>query len=121
MDKLLKNALSRVGILNVSRSTALNPILWAFGIICTSGVIIAFFSSDPFWKYTFAAGFAILLATLVFGFLWLLIKDPDRLQSEKYQIKKQTLQIMHTEKKGIQYIVPGSNVIKIENKGNENV
>jgi hypothetical protein len=35
-----------------------------------------------------------LALCFVFSYLWLLIKDPDRLQSERYRLQKQQLEIL---------------------------
>jgi hypothetical protein len=104
VDNFLKSSLSRIGIVSVSRSTALNPILWAFGFICAACVPISSLNSDPFWKYTFIAGFVILLMTLVFGYVWFLLKDPDRLQSEHFRLKQQSLELMHKRDEGFKTI-----------------
>jgi hypothetical protein len=50
MEDLLKAVLSRTGNVEVSRSTAVNPVLWAFGLGCAVMVPASMFSSDQFWK-----------------------------------------------------------------------
>lgn len=72
--------------------SALNPVLWLCGIITLPVICIAsFLSSPPFWLILFGAT-PILLA--VIGFLYLLFFDRDRLQSENYQIRKQSLELI---------------------------
>lgn len=76
--------------------SALNPILWLCGII-TVPALIAFslMSQPPHWIVWLA--FAPVIAA-IFGFLFLLLFDRDKLQSENYQIRKMELELI--EEKG---------------------
>ena len=77
-------------------SSALNPILWLCGIVTVPSIIIATFMSIPPWWLIALALTPVVLAAV--GFLFLLIFDRARLQSENYQIRKQTLDLI--EQKG---------------------
>ena len=76
--------------------SALNPILWLCGII-TVPALIAFglMKQPPSWLIALA--FAPVI-TAIFGFLFLLLFDRDKLQSENYQIRKMELE--RIEEKG---------------------
>ena len=76
--------------------SALNPILWLCGIVtmpCLTGMA---------WRGEFNTWLAIVaaspIACAIFGFLFLLFKDRDKLQSEEYQIRKQAMELI--EQKG---------------------
>ncbi len=79
--------------------SALNPILWLCGITQTLGfcsLVVGFiiYSKDfpqvLFWIIVLTLIYVPLLLT-GFGFVYILLKLPDMLQSEDYQLKKQEL------------------------------
>jgi hypothetical protein len=72
--------------------SALNPVLWLCAIISVPAVVVSGFKETPqMWLILFA--FAPVFAALV-GFFFLLLVDRDKLQSEDYQIKKRSLELM---------------------------
>lgn len=76
--------------------SALNPALWLCGIVTIPCLFISLFlSSPPTWLI-------VLICTPVaiasFGFMFLLVMDRDRLQSESFQLRKQELEMI--EQKG---------------------
>jgi hypothetical protein len=76
--------------------SALNPILWLCLIISLPAITcLPFLAQPPTWYIVLA--FAPVFAA-IFGFLFLLIYDRDKLQSEDYQIRKRQLEII--EEKG---------------------
>ncbi|MEW8050751.1 MAG: hypothetical protein AB2809_10270 [Candidatus Thiodiazotropha sp.] len=72
--------------------SALNPILWMCGIVSVPAMIVAGLKDAPQW-WLIAISAAPVTAAL-FGFFFLLIFDRDKLQSEDYQIKKRSLELM---------------------------
>lgn len=76
--------------------SALNPILWLCALVTIPAlVVIPFLGSPPNWLVVLICS-PVLAAIL--GFLFLLLFDRDKLQSEDYQIKKRSLEII--EQKG---------------------
>jgi len=76
--------------------SALNPILWLCALVTIPALCISpFLDSPPNWLVLLIC--APVLAAIL-GFLFLLLFDRDKLQSEDYQIKKRTLEII--EQKG---------------------
>lgn len=76
--------------------SALNPILWLCGIISIPALVAASRLSDPQpWIIAMACA---PVGAAIFGFLFLLIFDRDKLQSEDYQIRKRQLDLI--EQKG---------------------
>lgn len=95
VEKLTRTAEHAVGRLKVS--TALNSVLWLCGIICPLGMLTACYVQG--WVQ-------IAILTLTFlpillfatGFLYFLLRDPDKLRSEDFEIRKQALELI--EEKG---------------------
>ena len=76
--------------------SALNPMLWLWGIVGTPCFfIIAFKDSPPLCVvYILCA----IIGVALFGFLFLLFFDRDKLQSEEFQIRKKELE--YAQEKG---------------------
>lgn len=77
--------------------SALNPALWLCGIICIPALCVAGLSPDPPWWLPWLVLAPVALAGI--GFLFLLVVDRDKLQSEDYQIRKLSLELY--EQKGM--------------------
>ncbi|MGR1251797.1 hypothetical protein [Aeromonas veronii] len=104
--------------------SALNPMLWLCAIVTLPGLVyigqsdreVSFFIQLTVTSPVFIA---------LFGFLYLLFFDRDKLQSEDYQIRKQTLELV--QEKGDEFPMiartleaisnPASNYL--EHKSNE--
>jgi hypothetical protein len=90
--------------------SALNPILWLCGIVTVPCVVLIPFSSGLRSILVVLAVAPVTAA--IFGFLFLLFFDRDKLQSEDYQIRKRSLELI--EQKGDKAI-PVANVELIVN------
>src|SRR5437870_11765410 len=76
--------------------SALNPILWLCGIITIPSLVIySLLPNPPVWLIWLA--FLPVVAAIV-GFLFLLVFDRDKLQSENFQLRKMELEMI--EEKG---------------------
>ncbi|MFD1630068.1 hypothetical protein [Pseudopedobacter beijingensis] len=77
----------------LSVKSALNPILWLCAIISIPSLVIAVwgFNEPPTWLIGLIIG-PVFIALL--GFLFLLFFDRDKLQSEEYQLKKRSLELI---------------------------
>lgn len=86
--------------------SALNPMLWVCGIICipTLIVISRWQGEVPSWLIALVF---IPVCAVVAGFFILLFRDPDKLQSEEYQLRKQSLEIVQ-DKGGRLQLLPAS-------------
>ena len=76
----------------LSVKSALNPILWLCAIISIPSLVISgFLGATPTWLI-----FLILspVCVAMLGFLILLFIDRDKLQSEEYQLKKKSLELI---------------------------
>jgi hypothetical protein len=73
--------------------SALNPILWLCAIVTVPGFVIMQVSSAIVSGFIqFIIFLPVIMAAI--GFLYLLIFDRDKLQSEDYQIRKRSLQLV---------------------------
>jgi len=72
--------------------SALNPVLWMCAIVTIPCLIVAAFcQTTPKWLVLIACAPVV---TTVIGFLFLLLFDRDKLQSEDYQLRKKSLELI---------------------------
>ena len=90
-DKISQKAIEAGGRLRVK--SALNPILWLCGLITLPcvGAMSYLEPPAPLWLVILAF---IPVSCAAIGFLFLLILDRDKLQSEDYQIRKKSLELI---------------------------
>lgn len=94
LEQIAAKAVESGGKLKVR--SALNPILWLCGIITVPAIVAAsYITPTPTWLIVLLF---IPVATAAVGFLFLLLFDRDKLQSEDYQIQKRSLELI--EQKG---------------------
>ena len=88
-EQIISKVMEAGGRLTVK--SALNPILWLCGIVTIPAIITGFFYQQlPNWLIVLACA---PVAVALFGFLFLLFFDRDKLQSEEYQLRKRTLEL----------------------------
>ena len=91
---ILKNFVSRASVVHV-RSNALTSHLWLLAILLPSLLVSGIFAGpDTFLTYSLIVmvGFSVL--ALFVAYFFFMIKDPDRLQSERFMIKQRELNIL---------------------------
>lgn len=93
--------------------SALNPILWLCAIIIAPGLYFAT-QMDEIPKWLIVLIF-LPVGTAIAGFLFLLFFDRDKLQSEDYQIRKRSLELI--QEKGEFFSVNTASIEKISNPG----
>ncbi|MCA0153763.1 hypothetical protein [Winogradskyella vincentii] len=72
--------------------SALNPILWLCAIITIpSLIVVPFIEETPTWLIILIVSPVI---TAILGFFFLLVKDRDKLQSEEYQLRKRSMELI---------------------------
>ena len=77
--------------------SALNPMLWFCAVVDIPIIVIMTIVHNtvpPWLLIGFFVLICIPIVTLVFSAIYLLFKDRDKLQSEDYQIRKRTLDII---------------------------
>ncbi len=91
--------------------SALNPVLWLCGLVTIPSIcLMGRFNYNPVWLIVIAVTPVVCAA---FGFIFLLFVDRDKLQSEDYQIRKQTLELI--QEKGDKFPVLGTSIQAIAN------
>ena len=92
--------------------SALNPALWLCAIVSIPTILAALALSDkpPIWLIVLAF-IPVILAT--FGYVFLLFVDRDKLQSEDYQLRKQSLELI--QEKGQEFPVRAASIDMISN------
>lgn len=70
--------------------SALNPILWLCGIVSIPTLAAGAFHPIPAWVAVVGCS---PVAVALFGFVFLLFVDRDKLQSEDFQLKKRTMEL----------------------------
>jgi hypothetical protein len=85
---------------------ALNPILWLCGLVCIPCLIALGWANNPHWLIPIVL--CSVLGTAIFGFLFLLFYDRERLQSEDYMIRSRTLNLI--EEKGSRKAIDAATV-----------
>lgn len=108
-DRWAQSAASRL----IVRS-ALNPLLWLCGVVGIPCFVLAgMFREDRFLMGAFVlAGFVPLVVTSFIA-LRFAMRSPEKLQSEDYQLRQQSLQILQTATGG--EIIDAQAVIAIAN------
>ena len=88
---------------------ALNPILWLCGVIAVPCIIALTWSKEP--PLVLSVVLYSVVAVALFGFLYLLLRDPDRLQSEEYLLRSRTLNLI--EEKGSRKAIDAATISAI--------
>ncbi|HAZ4814336.1 TPA: hypothetical protein J5T73_002552 [Enterobacter cloacae] len=89
--------LSQSAVKNLHIKSALNPILWLCAIVIPMLAWISmYFSKTPFYFISYAMTFLISLLIIVACgvFIYFAIKKPEKLQSEDYQLRHESIQWM---------------------------
>lgn len=81
---------------------ALNPLIWVIGLFASPTLVFTLFKGgDRTFTSTFVIiSISLVLAVFLFSYLWLLFKDPDRLQSEDFQIRNRAFDLIESQPDG---------------------
>jgi hypothetical protein len=102
---------SQSSIERVSVKNALNPVLWICGLVSVPAILALGFAPNPSWVHITLALAPVSVA--LFSFLYFMFKEPDRLQSESFQLRKQALELI--EEKGSLAVVEATSIEVISN------
>lgn len=108
-DSLISRISEAGGRLRVR--SALNPVLWLCALITIPTIIVVSnMANPPAWLIAIAVA---PVCTAVIGFMFLLIFDRDKLQSEDFQIKKKSLELI--QEKGQRFPISSPSIEAIAN------
>jgi hypothetical protein len=97
IDNSIVKAVSELGG-KLKVKSALNPILWLCGIICVPAILTVNLASKPHPSMIYLVW--VIISVAIIAFVYLLLADPDRLQSEEFQIRRQTLEMIESKGDG---------------------
>jgi len=80
-------------VLRLRVRSALNPTLWLCGIVTVPAILIALIAPRPLQIALIVLAF-VPVGIFAVSELYLVFKDPDKLQSEEYQIQKRALELI---------------------------
>jgi hypothetical protein len=76
-----------------SRSTALNPLAWALGIILSAFLVAARIPNAPTWVLLLlGSASALFVLSFVIAYFILLYTDRDALRSERFTLSKMAIE-----------------------------
>jgi hypothetical protein len=90
MKKPLHHVRANSIVERVRTNSVLNPLLWLCGIIVPTTPPAIYFTQGDYKLYFFMVFALTVTATLSAYFIWM-FKDPNRLQSEDYQLAQQRI------------------------------
>ena len=75
-----------------ARSTALHALQWGMAMLLISISIMAM-AGAPFWiLIAISSAFGLVLVTFIGAYIFLLIKNPDALRSERFTLSKMAIE-----------------------------
>lgn len=78
----------------ITVKSALNPMLWLCGITSPVLILVIIQENPATWKIIVAV---TPIAVTALGFLYLLLFDRDKLQSEDYQLNRQYMEMIENK------------------------
>lgn len=94
LERAIGAWMSRLGMARIK--TALNPLLWLCGLFTPiAGVLVYLLRDYAVFPYVFMVALCLPMLAILVAFFIFAFRDPDRLQSEEYQIRHQALRILH--------------------------
>ncbi len=93
LDEILRAAASRAETIRVRN--VLNPVLWGCAVatpVC--GGLAYLLEGDPILRYGFSATAVVPVLLLAVGYVYFMLRDPDRLQSEEFVSRQQELMLL---------------------------
>jgi hypothetical protein len=113
LGDLIRAASGRVDAVRVV-SSALNPLLWLTGLVTLPSLAAAFWTVD-LWKSFVFFGLAIFPVGMTAGvYLYFMIRDPDRIQSEDYRIRKQAFKVILRRGANTEIVGAAKDIARIE-------
>lgn len=101
LESASKNSLSAIAGLRVR--SALNPMLWLCGIVGSLFLGAAWvFRSWPVMAATLAVVATIPVVVTSAVFIYFALRRPDKLQSEDYQLRRETIQMIGAKVSSLQ-------------------
>jgi hypothetical protein len=99
---------SQFALEKIKTNSAVNPLLWLAALVLPSSLMGAYFL--PEFRLMFASAMlTVIVAPIIAYFIWM-FRDPNRLQSEDYQLAQQRLLLGDDRNPGVVKAVQGQMV-----------
>ena len=93
LDEVLRAAASRAETVRVRN--VLNPVLWGCAVVTpVCGGLAYLLQGDPVLRYGFSATAIVPVLLLAVGYIYFMLRDPNRLHSEEYLARQQELLLL---------------------------
>jgi hypothetical protein len=89
--------LLREGLATVKHRTVVQPLLWLCGTISLGCFVISVLVKDIWLQRGLFLVGLVPIALFVFSYIYFMFKDPDRLHSEDFQLKRRSLSIVESK------------------------
>ena len=93
LEEIAKTALWRLDVVRVR--SVVNPLLWLVGLTMPFSVLAAVFVDGRLLKLTFLGFAGISIGSTLVAYFIFMFRDPDRLQSEEYQLRQRELRMIY--------------------------
>jgi hypothetical protein len=93
LEEIAKTALWRLDVVRVR--SVVNPLLWLVGLTMPFSVLAAVFVDGQLLKLTFLGFAGISIGSTLVAYFIFMFRDPDRLQSEEYQLRQRELRMIY--------------------------
>jgi hypothetical protein len=80
----------------VRTESALNPLLWLSGLTLLAAVAASYF--DGYLKWALFGMSALCVLVALVAYIYFMLRDPNRLHSERYQLERHKLDLMLDER-----------------------
>ncbi len=89
--------LVREGLASIRHRTAVQPLLWLCGTLSLGCFIVAGITKDIWLQHGLFCVGLVPVGLFVFAYVYFMFKDPDRLHSEDFQLKRRSLTIVESK------------------------
>lgn len=100
MEEIVKILSEHNAKMSGGKKNVLSPLIWAFSVVLMALLVSAHLRIDTTIVYVLIGVLCLIVVAFTVGFFYFMIKDPERLQSEKYRIEKKRLDIEARKDKG---------------------
>jgi hypothetical protein len=83
-------------IARVKTESALNPLLWLVGLTLVAAVAASY--SNGYLKWAFFGVTALCILAALGAYFYFMLRDPNRLHSERYQLERHHMDLMLDER-----------------------
>src|SRR5208282_3286026 len=92
-DEIIKTGLWRLDVIKVR--TAVNPLPWLVGLTTPLSFVTAVIITDRLVRIGLLAFATLPIIVTIVAYFIFMFRDPDRLQSEEYQLRQRALRMLY--------------------------